>query len=315
MIHTELLTKQFITRKGEEPITAVEDLSLHVREGEVFGFLGPNGAGKTTTVRMLTSLIGPTRGTATINGLRIGKDDTAIRRCVGILTETPGMYERLSAEKNLSIFANLYGLKKPAGAVEKYLRMLGLWDRRMDEVGSFSKGMRQKLAIARALLHEPQVLFLDEPTSGLDPEAAKLVRDFIEELKTEGRTIFLCTHNLDEADRLCERIAIFKSRLITVDTPQALRQQLYGRKVVIHLRSVNPEWVETLRRLDFVKQVQVVENRLLISLEKPEEQNPVLVRELVQQGAEIQFVGELRHSLEDVYLNLIHTSAQMPEEK
>ncbi|HWR67171.1 MAG TPA: ABC transporter ATP-binding protein, partial [Bellilinea sp.] len=203
MIRTEQLSKYFTTRKGQQPIRAVQDLTLEVREGEVFGFLGPNGAGKTTTVRMLTSLIGPTAGRAFIGRWEIGKDDQKIRRSVGILTESPGMYERLSAERNLSIFASLYDVPDVPGQVEKYLRMLGLWNRRFDEVGSFSKGMRQKLAIARALLHEPQALFLDEPTSGLDPEAAKLVRDFIEELKSLGRTIFLCTHNLDEADRLC----------------------------------------------------------------------------------------------------------------
>ena len=184
--------------------------------------------------------------------------------------------------------------------------MLGLWERRFEEVGGFSKGMRQKLAIARALLHEPKLLFLDEPTSGLDPEAAKLVRDFIEELKVEGRTIFMCTHNLDEADRLCQRIAIFKTRMITVDTPQALRTQLYGRQVVIHLATVNPGWMDIVKGLPFVKDVKSVENKLLIRLDSPEDQNPVIIRKLVENGADIQFVGELRHSLEDIYLQLIH---------
>jgi ABC-2 type transport system ATP-binding protein len=234
MIVTQGLTKKFKVGKDREPITAVDDLTVNVKEGEVFGFLGPNGAGKTTTVRMLTSLIGITSGTAVVNGLQVGKDDQAIRQSVGILTETPGMYERLTAEKNLSIYANLYGVKDVKGTVEKYLRMLGLWDRRLDEAGGFSKGMRQKLAIARALLHEPRILFLDEPTSGLDPEASHLVRDFIEELKTQGRTILLCTHNLDEADRLCDRIAIFKTRLIAVDSPENLRKHLYGRRVAFH---------------------------------------------------------------------------------
>nr|MBI2903684.1 ABC transporter ATP-binding protein [Chloroflexota bacterium] len=157
MIHLEKLTKKF------GALTAVDSLSLDVGEGEVFGFLGPNGAGKTTTVRMLTSLIGPTAGRATVNGLEIGRDDQAIRQTVGLLTETPGLYDRLSAEHNLTIFARLYGVGDAPGRVQKYLRMLGLWERRQDEAGSFSKGMRQKLAIARALLHEPKVLFLDEP--------------------------------------------------------------------------------------------------------------------------------------------------------
>lgn len=305
MIRTENLTKTFVLRKNQPPIRAVQDLTLEVKEGEVFGFLGPNGAGKTTTVRMLAALIRPTSGKAFINNYQIGRDDTQIRRSIGILTETPGMYERLSAEKNLTIYANLYDVQDVAGQVEKYLRMLGLWNRRMDEVGSFSKGMRQKLAIARALLHEPRVLFLDEPTSGLDPEAAKLVRDFIEELKSEGRTIFLCTHNLDEADRLCDRIGIFKSRLIAVDTPASLRQRLFGRRVVFHLRALNPDWVDALRRFEFVKEVTSVDNRLVVRLDEPEQYNPVLIRALVEHGADLQFVGEIRHSLEDIYLQTL----------
>lgn len=300
MIQTEQLTKQFDGR------TAVEALTLNVREGEVFGFLGPNGAGKTTTVRMLTALIGPTAGTAVVNGYRVGQDDTAIRRTVGILTETPGMYDRLSAEKNLAIFARLYEVKDVPGQVEKYLRWLGLWERRQDPVGSFSKGMKQKLAICRTLLHEPKVIFLDEPTSGLDPEAAKLVRDFIEEIKAEGRTIFLCTHNLDEADRLCDRIGVMKQRLITVDTPANLRQRLYGRKVVFHLREATEALLAVVRAQPFVKEAQRVEQKLVVGLDDPESGNPLLVRALVQAGAEIQFVGELRHSLEDVYLSLIN---------
>jgi ABC-2 type transport system ATP-binding protein len=310
MIITEHLGKTFTRSKKDAPIVAVDDLSLHVNEGEVFGFLGPNGAGKTTTVRLLTSLIGPTSGTAVINGLQIGKDDQAIRQCVGILTETPGMYERLSAEKNLQIFASLYGVADIQTQVDKYLHMLGLYTRRYDAVGGFSKGMRQKLAIARAILHQPRILFLDEPTSGLDPEAARLVRDFIEELKAEGRTIFLCTHNLEEADHLCDRIAIFKTRLITVDSPANLRKRLYGRKVVFHLRAVDPAWADAIASLPFVKSAQVVDNRLVVGLDNPEEYNPQIIATLVQAGAHIQFVGELRHSLEDVYLQMIQNDGK-----
>ena len=306
MIHTQDLTKTF--GEAEHAMTAVDHLTLDVAEGEVFGFLGPNGAGKTTTVRMLTSLIAPSSGSASINGLVVGRDDQAIRQTVGLLTETPGMYDRLSAEKNLTIFARLYSVPDPAASVAKYLKMLGLWERRQDEAGSFSKGMRQKLALARALLHEPKVLFLDEPTSGLDPEAAKLVRDFIEELKTEGRTIFLCTHNLDEADRLCDRVAIFKSRLIKVDSPANIRQQLYGRRVVLHLAQLGEPLAAAARALPFVKEVQAVDNKLVVALDNPEADNPALIRALVGAGAEIQFVGEIRHSLEDVYLRLIDTA-------
>lgn len=308
MIHTEQLTKVFAYRKNQPAITAVEDLDLEIAEGEVFGFLGPNGAGKTTTVRMLCSLIGPTSGNAWIGGYRVGKDDQAIRRMVGILTETPGMYERLSAEKNLTIFARLYNVRDIPGQVEKYLRMLGLWERRFDAVGSFSKGMRQKLAIARALLHEPRVLFLDEPTSGLDPEASRLVREFIEQLKDSGVTIFICTHNLDEADRLCQRIGIFKTRLIVVDKPANLRNTLFGRKVVFHLKKLEPGWINLIQSLPDVSEVKAIDTRLLVSLNNPEEQNPAIIRHLVEAGAQIQFVGELRHSLEDIYLEMIQKS-------
>jgi ABC-2 type transport system ATP-binding protein len=299
MIHTENLTKRF------KETLAVDGLSLDIREGEVFGFLGPNGAGKTTTVRMLTSLIGPTSGTATVAGYAVGRQDTDIRRNVGVLTETPGMYDNLPAEYNLRIFADLYEVPDAAGQVEKYLKMLGLYDRRLDAAGTFSKGMKQKLAIARALLHEPKLIFLDEPTAGLDPEAAHLVRDFIAELKKEGRTIFLCTHNLDEADRLCDRIGVFKTRLLVVDTPANLRTSIFGRKVVFHLRSADEKLAGAVRGLPFVREAKVVDNKLLVTLEDPETRNPELVRVLVGAGADVQFVGELRHSLEDVYLQLV----------
>ena len=302
MIHTENLAKRF----GD--VLAVNDLSLDIREGEVFGFLGPNGAGKTTTVRMLTSLIGPTSGTATVAGFVLGKQDTDIRRTVGVLTETPGMYDNLSAEYNLRIFAELYEVQDVAGQVEKYLKMLGLYDRRLDSAGTFSKGMKQKLAIARALLHEPRLLFLDEPTAGLDPEAAHLVRDFIAELKKEGRTIFLCTHNLDEADRLCDRIGVFKSRLLVLDTPASLRASVFGRKVVFHLRVADEKFAEAVRSLPFAREAKMVENKLLVTLDDPEARNPDIIRALVKSGADVQFVGELRHSLEDVYLQLVQNA-------
>ncbi|RME84650.1 MAG: ABC transporter ATP-binding protein [Caldilineae bacterium] len=306
MIHTENLTRIF-QRKGEPPLTAVENLSIDVRRGEVFGFLGPNGAGKTTTIRMLACLIRPTSGEALVNGYRVGEDNDAIRRSVGILTETPGMYDNLSAAYNLSIFARLYGVDDADAQVEKYLRMLGLWERRHDEVGEFSKGMRQKLALARALIHEPEILFLDEPTAGLDPEAARLVRAFISDLRGQGRTIFLCTHNLDEADRLCDRIAVFKTRLLVVDTPTNLRRKLFGRQVVFHLRALSPGLVDRVMGLPFVHHAESIDNKLLVRLADPETHNPDIIRALVEAGADIQFVGELRYSLEDVYLQLVNT--------
>jgi ABC-2 type transport system ATP-binding protein len=316
MIRTEGLSKRF-SSEGHE-IRAVDGLDLQVREGEVFGFLGPNGAGKTTSVRLLTTLIAPTGGKAWVNGLEVGKADEKIRANVGILTEAPGLYERLSAFYNLQFFAELYGAKDPKGQAEKYLRLLGLWDRRNTEAGTFSKGMKQKLAIARALLHEPLIVFLDEPTSALDPESAKTVRDFIETLRGQGRTIFLCTHNLNEAERLCDRIGVFKQRLIAVDTPEALRRQLFGRQTVVHLApgSRAEPFADGLRSIDGVKHVDCVplENgggpALLISLDDPGARNPAIIRSLVERGAPVQFVNELKHSLEDVYLSLIRSDGE-----
>jgi ABC-2 type transport system ATP-binding protein len=309
MIRTQELSKHF--QVNGSPVKAVDSLSLQVNEGEVFGFLGPNGAGKTTTVRLLACLIAPTSGRAWVNNLEVGKADQQIRAQVGILTESPGLYERLSARRNLEFFADLYGVKNASGRVEKYLRLLELWDRREAEANTLSKGMKQKLAIARALLHEPPVLFLDEPTSALDPEAAKTVRDFIETLRGQGRTIFLCTHNLDEAERLCDRIAVFRQHMIAVDTPEALRRQLFGRQTVVHVAQLDARFADALRPLPFVKHVEVVQGdgepgKLVISLDDPPARNPGIVQMLVDQGAQIQFVNELRHSLEDVYLSLIH---------
>ncbi|HZY45835.1 MAG TPA: ATP-binding cassette domain-containing protein, partial [Anaerolineae bacterium] len=202
--------------------------------------------------------------------------------------------------------AKLYGVRDVPGQVEKYLRMLGLWDRRKDPAGSFSKGMKQKLAIARAILHEPATLFLDEPTSALDPESAKVVRDFIEELKTEGRTIFLCTHNLDEADRLCDRIGVFKQHLIKVDSPSRMRTALFGRSIEFRLHKIDDSTAQLIKGFDFVKHVEIQSDKLIVGLDNPEEGNPQIVKALVEAGAEVQFVSEIRHSLEEVYFSLIN---------
>ena len=301
-----IITEKISRRFGD--IRAVEELSLEVQRGEVFGFLGPNGAGKTTTIRMLTCLIAPSEGKAVVNGYQVGVQDMQIRRSVGILTETPGLYNNLSAAHNLQIFADLYDVPDPESQIGKYLKMLGLWDRRHELAGTYSKGMKQKLVIARALLHEPEVVFLDEPTAGLDPEAARLVRDFISGLRSQGRTIFLCTHNLDEADRLCDRIGLFKTRLMVVDTPDRLRSSVFGRKVVFHLAAVNETIANEVERLSYVSELEVVDNKLLLTVDDPEKRNPDIVKVLVEAGADIQFVGELRRSLEDVYLRLIDQS-------
>jgi len=299
MIHTEALTRRF----GEN--LAVDGVTLDVRQGEVFGFLGPNGAGKTTTVRMLAALIAPTSGKAWVNGHRVGAENGPVRASIGLLTETPGLYPRLNAEDNLSFFARLHGLTDVAAPVARYLALLGLWERRSQPVGEFSKGMQQKLAIARALLHEPPILFLDEPTSALDPEAARIVREFIETLKGEGRTIFMCTHNLNEADRLCDRVAVIKQRLIRVDAPAALRHGLYGQSVRIRLRLVTPAVLAAVEALPFVEDVAEVDGGLRVVLDDPPAQNPGLVRAVVDAGGDVQFVEQETQTLEQVYFDLM----------
>lgn len=300
-IETHRLTRTFGDR------TAVDSLTLAIPAGTVFGFLGPNGAGKTTTVRMLASLIAPTSGTASVAGHTVGRDDEAIRQSVGILTETPGLYDRLSALDNLTFFGQLYNLsaQRAASQAEHYLRMLNLWERRNDRVGGFSKGMRQKLAIARALLHEPDVVFLDEPTAGLDPEASRTVRDFIKELRSEGRTIFLTTHNLPEADEVCDLIGVFRTTLLRIDTPANLRSGLFGRGTQVRLVEDAGQWIPTIRSLAFVQDVVAHEHTLSISLDNPDDQNPAVVTALVQAGAQIRAVEPIAHSLEEVYLELI----------
>lgn len=286
----------------------VDNLNLTISEGEVFGFLGPNGAGKTTTVRMLTCLIRPTEGTAFLDGLDVRKESDAmnIRKKVGLLTESPGLYDTLSARRNLEFYAKLYEVPeaKRNERIEHYLRMMGLWEKRNEPVGGYSKGMKQKMAIVRCLIHEPKVLFLDEPTSGLDPEASRVVRDFILELKKEGRTIFLCTHNLDEADRICDRIAIIKGTILGVDAPSRLKDDLYGRSISVQLNIIPPALVENLRALPFVKNLAVSGNTLTMNVSAPEQDNPSLVRELVSMGADVQFVYENKHSLEEVYFKV-----------
>ena len=309
VIRTENLSRDF----GE--IQAVNDLSLSIYPGEVFGLLGPNGAGKTTTVRMLSALLEPSRGKAYVAGCQVGKADQNIRRKIGFLPEAPGLYDGLTAEQNLAFYGAMYEVEEIAGQIKRYLELLGLWTRRFEPVGTFSKGMRQKLAIARALLHEPEVLFLDEPTSGLDPEAARLVRDFISDLKDEGRTIIICTHNLEEADRLCDRVAVVDGRLLALGAPAELRKRIFGRKVVFHLVQVKREYEKLLNEFDFVSRAQAHGNKILVSVEHPEKDNPLLIQALVDAGAEIQFVGELRRRLEDVYLELMNASKDLNNEK
>ncbi|HAF10901.1 MAG TPA: multidrug ABC transporter ATP-binding protein [Chloroflexi bacterium] len=302
VLRTERLVKRF------ERLTAVEDLDLEVREGEVFGFLGPNGAGKTTTLRLLCALIAPTSGTAEVAGFRLGAQDEQIRASVGILTEQPGLYERQSAEDNLLFFAALFGLspKVARAQTERYLRLMGLWDRRTEAVATFSRGMKQKMAIARAAIHEPRIIFLDEPTTGLDPDAARTVREFIAQIRGEGRTVFLCTHNLDEADRLCDRIAFFRRSVIRIDTPAHLRAELYGHATEFRiLPSPRPEHLVTVQAVDGVTGAQLENGSIVVSSADPFLVNPQVIRALVGAGAEVAYVTERKASLEDVYLRIV----------
>ena len=289
---------------------AVRRLTLDIHAGEILGLLGPNGAGKTTTVRMLASLIAPTEGTAMVDGQDIVADAEAVRARVGVLTETPGLYDKLSALENLDFFGRLHGLDERSRreGIERLLRLFALWDRRTDVAGTFSKGMKQKLAIARALLHEPRVLFLDEPTAALDPEAAFIVREAIASLRTAGRTIVLATHNLDEAERLCDRIAFVRGGFLRVDSPERLRGNLGGVGVeVVLARDGGPAGIDLLSvaaRVPGVADASARDGVLTVSL-ADETATPVLVRALVGAGAAIREVRRRSASLEDVYFEVM----------
>jgi len=302
-IEAQGLTKRF----GE--VTAVQDVTLRVEEGEVFGFLGPNGAGKTTTVRMLCCLISKTSGNASIEGYEIGKkeDQVKVREIVGILPENVGLYEELTAYRNLDFYGRMFGCpdRQRQEAIERLLKMLDLWDKRDRIAGTFSKGMKQKVAIARALLHDPRVVFLDEPTANLDPESAKTTRDFILELKKEKRTIFLNTHNLDEAQRICDRIGVLKTSLIAVGSPDELRASLWGRKTVVHLVTLGRTITAAVRDLGYSQIEEAGMNKLIIDVKDPDAENPAIVGAIVRAGGEVRFVTELRPTLEDVYLRLV----------
>lgn len=299
MIEAHELTRKF----GQ--IVAVENLSLEVAEGEVLGFLGPNGAGKTTTIRMLAGIISPTSGYAVVAGCRTDGNVEQLHEAIGLLTETPGFYDHLSARRNLEFYAGFYPNVNAAAQARKYLKMMGLWERRETKVGTFSKGMKQRLALARALVHEPKVLFLDEPTAGLDPEAAREVREMVRGLSREGRTIFLSTHNLTEAESLCQRIAVVKTRLLALDTAENLRQRLFRRQIIVQLESVSSAVTEKVARLPFVRRVEPGEKKLLVELDDPEKNRPGLVRCIVEAGGQVMAVSEEQHSLEEVYLSLV----------
>ncbi|MCX6033029.1 MAG: ABC transporter ATP-binding protein [Chloroflexi bacterium] len=306
VIQVESLSRTF------RRVQAVVDLTFQVSQGEIFGLLGPNGAGKTTTLRMLACLLRPTAGHAWVNGCQIGVHDAQIRHQVGILPEAPGLYGKLTAYENLNVHARLHKVAKAAEQIEFHLRLVGLWDRRDEFVDRFSRGMRQKVAIARALLHDPQVLLLDEPTAALDPQAARTIREYLLELRRQGRTILLCTHNLDEAERLCDRVGILRTRLLALDTPERLRDRLFGPQTILHLRNADASLVENIARLDFVHHVSLEDDRITVTLDSPAQQNYRLIEHVIAGGGQLTYVTRSAHTLEEAYLRLVQGQGAVP---
>jgi ABC-2 type transport system ATP-binding protein len=312
VIEIENLSRKF----GD--VTAVDGLTLTIGEGEVFGLLGPNGAGKTTTIRMLAGLIGKTSGDARVAGCRVGDPSTArkLRGLVGLMPEEAGLYPDLSAARTLDFYGKLYQVPSGLRALrtERLLTMLDLWDRRDDRVRTFSKGMKQRLTIARALINDPPVLFLDEPTANLDPAGAKVVRDFLLGLKQEKRTILLNTHQLAEAERVCDRVGIMHTRLIAVGTPDGLRGTASRHATAIQLAVVS-EAVVAAARTAARADVAVSGNTITVPVDKPERDNPELVRAVVAAGGEVQFVSGLVPTLEETYLKLLGDEKNEKNEK
>ena len=299
------LGKQFGTR------VAFEDLSFEIGYGEVFGFLGPNGAGKTTTVRTLGTLIAPTSGSASVAGIPLAPENgVEIRKRIAIMPETPGLYMRLTVAQNLDCFAGLYEVSDPRERIDRALRAVNLADRASDACGSLSKGLRQRVALARALLSDPEVLFLDEPTSGLDPVATRDVHELIAELGRRGVTIFLTTHRLEEAERLCDRVAILNTTLRMIGRPDELRDQLFAK--TLSVKTLAP----LARPGDVFAKLPAVESwrrdgsgsTYVLAVSDPVVAAPAVTRALVAAGADVLSLTEARHSLEDVYLQLIDQS-------
>ena len=300
-----LLVERLTKRFGER--IAVSDVSFSVARGEVFGFLGPNGAGKTTTVRTLGTLIAPTSGSAIVAGLPLSAaNGGAIRQRISIMPESPGLYLRLSVYDNLEFFAGLFCLRYPAARIAAVLEAVNLTDRADDLCASLSKGLRQRVGLARALLNEPEILFLDEPTSGLDPVATREVHELIDGLRRRGVTVFLTTHRLEEAERLCDRVAILNTTLRAIGRPEELRTRLFKRSLVVRTAAplAVPEHVfEPIGGVSRWSRDDA--GRYIIDVEDPEKVAPALTRALVSAGADVLSIAESRHSLEDVYLEMV----------
>ncbi|HEY6398631.1 MAG TPA: ABC transporter ATP-binding protein [Solirubrobacteraceae bacterium] len=292
---------------------AFEDVSFEIAYGEVFGFLGPNGAGKTTTVRTLGTLIAPTSGSATVAGIPLAPaNGVEIRRRIAIMTETPGLYQRLSVAENLECFADLYEVPDPTARIERALRAVSMTERANDPCGTLSKGLRQRVALARALLSDPEVLFLDEPTAGLDPVASRDVHELISRLGRSGVTIFLTTHRLEEAERLCDRVAILNTTVRTIGRPDELRDRLFAKALTVRTRAPLPDPGGVFGGLPAVESWrQDNDGGYVVAVSEPDVAAPAITRALVAAGADVLEIGESYHSLEDVYLELIDEDAEV----
>jgi len=281
-----------------------------VREGEIMGLLGPNGAGKTTTVRILTGILRPDSGLATAMGHDVLEEPLEVRCCIGYLPETPCLYERLTVEENLAFYGRLYDVpgEELRRRVRDLLALVGLEERAGEKVGALSKGLKQRVAIARALIHDPPILVLDQPTSDLDPASARDIRDLIEELNCSGKTVLICTHNLTEAEELCDRIAIINEGcVLAVGKPGELVKDLEGGRYSFEISSFGPisEYLEVIKGLGGVLEVrQVGEDRAVVVLEDRKAISAV-VRELVLKGCDLLEVRMLRPGLEEVYMRLV----------
>lgn len=290
-------------------IVAVDGLSLEVYAGEVFGFLGHNGAGKTTSVRLMNGVLEPTGGEVAVLGLTPSTDGPALRRRTGVLTETPSLDERLTGRENLSIYADLYGVaeNEVASRVDAFLDEFGLSERGNNKTGEYSRGMKQRLALARALLHDPEIIFLDEPTSGLDPVTTRHVHQMIRRMSNEeGRTVFLCTHNLVEAQSLCDRVAVVENGgLIALGTPTDLaRQIVHSLRVKVEVALEDREAaIKTMQSKQGVSEV-LQENGALLVQGAHREAIPEMIAALVSEGVRIYQVTPEEPTLEDVYFAL-----------